>query len=125
MEGSSYSLSDAAAILGVSTPTVRALVARGQLVSFRTPGGHLRIPSESIGAYRDGRPNRTSPSSTASTALQGRRENLEGLKLETEELRARRDLRKLKEEEQEIEDRHKAEVQATALTRKEEREQRR
>jgi len=33
IEGSSYSLSDAAAVLGVSVPTVRALVARSQLTS--------------------------------------------------------------------------------------------
>ena len=125
MEGSSYSLTDAAAVLGVSVPTVRALVARGQLASFRTPGGHLRIPSESVAAYRDGRPNRTNPANTTSTALQGRRDNLEGLKLETEELRVRRDLRKIQEEEQEVENRRKAEAQATALRRKEERERRR
>lgn len=97
-------------------------MARGQLASFRTPGGHLRIPSESIGAYRDGRPHRTNPGSTGSTALQGRRENLEGLRLETEELRARRDLRKLQEEEQEVEDQRRAEAHATAVARKEERE---
>ena len=125
MERGSYSLSDAAAVLGVSVPTVRALVARGQLASFSTPGGHLRIPSESIAAYRNGRPNRTNPPNTTSTALQGRRDNLENLRLETEELRVRRDLRKIKDEEQEVESRRKAETQATALRRKEEREQRR
>jgi excisionase family DNA binding protein len=125
MEGSSYSLSKEAAVLGVSVPTVRALVARGQLASFRTPGGHLRIPSESVAAYRDGRPNRTNPPNTTSTALQGRRDNLESLRLETEELRVRRDLRKIQEEEQEVENRRKAEAQATALCRKEERERRR
>jgi excisionase family DNA binding protein len=125
MEGSSYSLSNAAAVLGVSVPTVRALIARGQLTSFRTPGGHLRIPSESVAAYRDGRPNRTNPANTTSTALQGRRDNLESLRLETEELRVRRDLRKIQEEEQEVENRRKAEAQATALRRKEERERRR
>jgi excisionase family DNA binding protein len=47
IEGSSYSLSDAAAVLGMSVPTVRALVARGQLASLCTPGGHLRIQLES------------------------------------------------------------------------------
>lgn len=125
MEASSYSLSDAAAVLGVSVPTVRALVARGQLASFRTPGGHLRIPSESITAYRDGRPIRTNPTNTTSTALQSRRDNLEGLRLETEELRVRRDLRKLQEEEQEVKKRGEAEAQAIALCRKEERERRR
>lgn len=125
MEGSSYSLTDAAAVLGVSVPTVRALVARGQLASFRTPGGHLRIPSESVASYREGRPNRTNPANITSMALQGRRENLEGLRLETEELRVRRDLRKVQEEEQEVENRRKAEAQATALRRKEERERRR
>jgi excisionase family DNA binding protein len=125
MEGSSYSLSNAAAVLGVSVPTVRALIARGQLASFRTPGGHLRIPSESVAAYRDGRPNRTNPANTTSTALQGRRDNLESLKLETEELRVRRDLRKIQEEEQGVENRRKAEAQADAQRRKEERERRR
>jgi excisionase family DNA binding protein len=125
VEDSSYSLSNAAAVLGVSVPTARALVARGQLASFRTPGGHLRIPSESVAAYRDGRTNRTNPANTTSTALQSRRDNLESLRLETEELRVRRDLRKIQEEEQEVENRRKAEAQATALSRKEERERRR
>jgi excisionase family DNA binding protein len=125
IEGNSYSLSDAAAVLGMSVPTVRALVARGQLASFRTPGGHVRIPSESIAAYRDGRPNRASTVSTTSTTLQGHRNNLEGLRLETEELRVRRDLRKLQAEEQEAEDRRRAEAQATALIRKQERDRRR
>jgi excisionase family DNA binding protein len=124
MEGSSYSPTDAAVVLGVSVPTVRALVARGQLASFRTPGGHIRIPSESVATYRDGRPNRANPANTTSTALQGRRDNLESLRLETEELRIRRDLRKIQEEEQEVENRRKAEAQATALRRKEERERR-
>src|SRR6266849_9608972 len=125
MEGSSYSLTDAAAVLGVSVPTVRALVARGQLASFRPPGGHLRIPSESVAAYRDGRPNRTNPAHTASTVLGGRRDNLEGLRRETEELRVRRDLRKLQAEEQEGENRRKAEAEVVALSRKKERERRR
>ncbi len=125
IEDSSYSLSKAAAVLGVSVPTVRSLVERGQLASFRTPGGHLRIPSESVAAYRDGRPNRNNPANTTSTALQGRRDNLESLRLETEELRVRRDLRKIQEEEQEVENRRKAEAQASALRRKEERERRR
>lgn len=75
MEGSSYSLTDAAAVLGVSVPTARAIVARGQLASFRTPGGHLKIPSESVAAYRDGRPNRTNPANTTTMVLQGRRDN--------------------------------------------------
>ncbi len=125
MEDSSYSPTNAAAVLGVSVPTIRALVARGQLASFRTPGGHIRIPSESVAAYRDGRPNRTNPANPTSTALQGRRDNLESFRLETEELRVKRDLRKIQEEEQEVENRHKAEAQATALCRKEERERRR
>jgi excisionase family DNA binding protein len=125
MEGSSYSLSKAAAVLGVSVPTVRALIARGQLGSFRAPGGHLRIPSELVAAYREGRPNRTNPANTTSAALQDRRDNLESLRLETEELRVRRDLRKIQEEEQGVENRRKAEAQADAQRRKEERERRR
>lgn len=125
IEGSSYSLSDAAALLGVSVPTVRGLLARGTLVSFRTPGGHLRIPSESIAAYREGRPNRTNPAITPSVSVQNRRDNLEALRLESEELRVRRDLRKLQAEEREGENQRRAEAQATALSRKEEREARR
>jgi len=125
IEGGSYSLSDAAALLGVSVPTVRGLLARGQLASFRTPGGHWRIPSESIAAYREGRPPRTNPANASSVSVQNRRDNLEALRLESEELRVRRDLRKLQGEEQELDDQRRAEAQTIALSRKEEREARR
>ena len=88
----SLSVSEAAAALGISTPTVKRMVAEDRLESFRTPGGHLRITAESIEAVREQRHVRPRPVREASPVLQNRRERLEELTLEAQEHRARRDL---------------------------------
>ncbi len=111
-EVESRSVSEAAAVLGVSVPTVKRMVAEGRLEAYRTPGNHLRILTESIESMRDGQRTRPRPVREASPVLQNRRERLEELTLEAQEHRARRDLEKLSAEEQEEEDRRKAEAEA-------------
>lgn len=111
-EADSHSTSDAAALLGVSIPTLKRMVRDGTLESFRTPGGHLRILAESIEAVREHRQARPRPVRDASPVLQNRREQLEELTLETQEHRARRELEKLRREEQQEADRLEAEAQA-------------
>lgn len=50
-----YSTHQAAQILGVSLPTVVSWVEQGLIEAWRTPGGHRRIPAESLRAFADGR----------------------------------------------------------------------
>ena len=106
----SFSVSEAGAILGVSIPTVKRMVAEGRVEGFRTPGGHLRILAESIEAVREQRQPR--PVRGASPVLQNRRERLEELTLEAQEMRARRELEKLRRYEQEEAESREAEAEA-------------
>jgi excisionase family DNA binding protein len=107
----SYSASDAAAAIGVSVPTLKRMVRDGTLEGFRTPGGHLRVTAESIEALKD-RPRQARPVREPSPVLQNRRERLEELTLEAQEHRARRELAKLRREEQEEAEELEAQAQA-------------
>jgi excisionase family DNA binding protein len=49
MRGTAYSASEAARVLGISIPTLKKMCASGAIPSFRTPGGHLRIPADTLG----------------------------------------------------------------------------
>jgi excisionase family DNA binding protein len=111
-EADSLSASEAAALLGVSNPTLKRMARDSTLESFRTPGGHLRITAESLDAMRNGRQSRPWPVRDASPVLQNRRERLEELTLEAQEHRARRELEKLRAEEREEADRREVEAQA-------------
>jgi excisionase family DNA binding protein len=111
-EAESRSVSEAAAVLGVSVPTVKRMVAEGRLEAYRTPGNHLRIQTESIESLRDGQRTRPRPVREASPVLQNRRERLEELTLEAQEHRARRELEKLSAEEQEEAHRREAAAEA-------------
>ena len=108
----SYSAADAASLLGVSIPTLKRMVAEGRLESFRTPGGHLRILPDSVAAVRERRPERLKPVRDPSLVLQNRRERLEELTLEAQEMRARRELARLQREEQEEIEQRQAEEEA-------------
>ena len=108
----SYSVSEAATLLGVSIPTLKRMVTDGTLDGFRTPGGHHRITAHSIEAMKNQRQTRARPVREASSVLQSRRERLEELNIETQEVRARRELAKLRREEQEEAERREAEAQA-------------
>ena len=108
----SYSAGEAAALLGVSIPTLKRMAAEGRVQGFRTPGGHLRILGESVEAVKERRPTQTRPVRDASPVLQNRRERLEELTLDAQEVRAQRELAKLHREEQEEAERREAEAQA-------------
>jgi excisionase family DNA binding protein len=107
----SYSVSEAARLLGVSIPTLKRMAADGQVEAFKTPGGHHRIVAESIEALREQR-RQPRPVRDPSPVLQIRRERLEELTLEAQEHRARRELEKLRREEQQEAERLEAEAQA-------------
>jgi excisionase family DNA binding protein len=111
----SYSASEAAALLGISIPTLKRMVAEGRLESFRTPGGHLRISGDSVAAVRERRPERLKPVRDPSPVLQNRRERLEELTLEAQEMRARRGLARLQREEREEVEQQEAEDEAREL----------
>ena len=111
-EPDSYSISEAVAVLHMSIPTVKRMVADGQLEAYRTPGGHLRILAESIKAVREGRQGQARPVRDASPVLHNRRERLEALTLEAQEHRAKRELDKLQRDDQEEAERREAEAQA-------------
>jgi hypothetical protein len=87
------------------------MVAEGRLEAYRTPGSHLRILTESIDAMREGQRTRLRPVREASPVLQNRRERLEELTLEAQELRQRREVDKLRAEDREEADRREAEAE--------------
>lgn len=105
-------MSEAVAALHMSIPTVKRMVADGQLEAYRTPGGHLRILAGSVEAVRAGRQGPARPVRDASPVLHNRRERLEELTLEAQELRARRELDKLRREQAEEEAQRQAEAEA-------------
>jgi hypothetical protein len=87
------------------------MVKEGALEGFRTPGGHVRVTAESIEAVKDQRHATSRPVREASPVLQNRRDRLEELTLETQELRAKTELGKLRREEQEEAEQREAEAQ--------------
>lgn len=95
--GTALTVAEAARALNISAPTLKELCARGTLSSFQTPGGHLRIPSEAIESFRGPRQVARIPVQP-SGVLQNRRERIEQLNLEAQELRAKRELTKLQRE---------------------------
>src|SRR5205809_55728 len=113
-DAESCSVSEAARLLGVSIPTAKRMAADGQLEAFRTPGGHLRIVAESIEALRE-QGQRPRLVREASLVLHNRRERLEELTIEAQELRARRELEKLRREQAEDEEQRQAEAEARDL----------
>jgi len=108
----SYSVSEAATVLGVSIPTLKRMAREGRINSFRTPGGHLRILAESIENVREHRQTQPRPVRDASPVLQNRRERVEELTLEAQEHRARRELARLQQEEQKEAETQEAEAEA-------------
>ena len=111
-EVESYSVSEAAAVLGVSSPTVKRMVAEGRVKAYHTPGGHLRIHTESLNAMREGETLSRRSAGDVSPALQNRREHLEELSLELREHRINRELEKVRDEKQAEEDRRRAQEEA-------------
>ena len=97
------SMAEAAASLGVSVPTVRQMVACGQLVAFRTPGGHRRFTADSVRAAKGEPAPKSGRSGGLPNPLQNRRERVQDLNLEAQELRAERQLGALRREQEEEE----------------------
>jgi len=120
-----YTVAQAGRLLGVSVPTIKRMVHHGELQSFQTPGGHLRIATASVERIRTGRAQE-SRGREPSSVLKNRRERVEELALETQEIRARRDLRQLhKEDAQEAErDRQEVAEEERAQRQKEDRPRR-
>ena len=108
----SYSVTEAATVLGVSIPTLKRMATEGRIESFRTPGGHLRVLSESIENVREHRQTQPWPVRDASPVLQNRRERVEELTLEAQEHRARRELARLQQEEEKEAEKQEAEAEA-------------
>lgn len=111
------SMAEAAAALGISIPTVRQMVARGQLAAFRTPGGHLRFSADSVRAAK-GEPVSESGRQSLPNPLEKRRERVEELDLEAQEFRAERQLDALRREQEEEEADRRAEEEALRQERK-------
>ena len=109
-DAESCSAREAKRLLGVSIPTLKRMAADGPLESFRTPGGHLRVVAESIEAVRERR-RQPRPLRDASPLLHNRRERLEELTLDAQELRARRELEKLRREETEEAEQRESEAE--------------
>jgi excisionase family DNA binding protein len=110
MREESYSVSEAARVLGVSIPTLKRMAHDGGFESFRTPGGHLRITAESLTNTRA--PRLAANSRPASSVLQNRRERVEELALEAQELRAQHEIERLRRDNDEEEKQRKAEIEA-------------
>lgn len=113
VESESLTASAAARELGISSRTLRRLCSTGQLRSFSTPGGQIRVWRTQLDAYRQGLvlSSRSAPSS----ALESRRESLQSLTLELQERRLRRDLKKLEEEDAQGESDRDASIEAEEL----------
>ncbi|HET8926009.1 MAG TPA: helix-turn-helix domain-containing protein [Candidatus Acidoferrum sp.] len=108
MERESYTVREASRALGLSVPTVIRMCEEGTLQHFVSPGGHRRIPSEAITAVRTNGRGRSSTTPMPSSVLQNRRERLEELGLDAQEIRARRELEKLHAEQDDEAERHAA-----------------
>ena len=93
----SYSAAEAARLLRVSIPTLKQMCATGEIPHFKTPGGHLRILVDGLKSIQ-GKAD-SSTTIRPSSVLQSRRERIEEINLEGQELRAQRELRKLRNEE--------------------------
>ncbi len=111
MSQESYFVSQTAQLLGISSLTVRRMVTDGELMGFRTPGGHLRLTRESVEAARSGRQEKRDAAGPSSV-LRNRRERVEGLALETQEPRAERIIEKLRREREEEQPKLEAEAEA-------------
>src|SRR5579883_2734818 len=100
----SVTVAVAARRLGLSVRSVKRLFEAGRLPHFRTDGGHLRVLKVDLEGFIQSLQNRASSSppvqtpAPVSAPLQQRRERIDALRLDAEELRAKRELQKLQDE---------------------------
>ena len=113
MDKESLSAGEAARELGVSPRTLRRLCSLGRLPSFLTPGGQVRVWRNHLDAYLQGLPPKAA--GPPSPVLENKREALQGLSLELQERRLRRDLRKLDDEDADAERERAASIEAEGL----------
>jgi|SRR6267154_2417625 len=102
------SISEAVRLSGLSTRTLKRMAEENRLNFSRSPGGHIRIARADLDGLL--RRQSSNPSAPASSVLHNRKERVEELVLESQELRAKRDLERMREEDEERE-RQRAEVQ--------------
>jgi excisionase family DNA binding protein len=109
------SVSEAVRLSGLSTRTLKRLAVEERRIKFsRSPGGHIRIARADLDGLLRHSANAPAPTSSV---LQNRKERVEELVLETQELRAKRELDRLQEEDADRE-RQRAEARrAEAVTR--------
>ena len=105
----SLSVSEAARELGISAPTLRRACSTGQLSSFRTPGGQIRVWRKSVDSYRQGSVTQTP---IAGGIVESKRESVQALNLELQERRAKRELQRFDDEDAATERRHETSVRA-------------
>ena len=122
MENGDYSLQEACRVAGVSRGTLRRWLETRRLKFYRTPGGHIRIPREALDAVRSNEQG-SGPRDAPSSVLRNRRERVEELALEAQELRAQGDLEKLRTEQAEEAERRAAEARARERERQQQLEQ--
>lgn len=123
MERESYTVREASRALGLSVPTVIRMCEDGTLQHFVSPGGHRRIPSEAITAVRTNGRSRSSTAPMPSSVLQNRRERLEELGLDAQEIRARRELERLRADQNDEAERHAAQTRQRETERQSQLEQ--
>lgn len=107
----SYSPAAAGRKAGLSRSTIQRLISDGDLSSFKTPGGHVRIPAESLEEFLQRRNGKRT--AVNSSALDRRREILESKRLRLQEASVDEELREVR-----------AERRARAASKREERERR-
>lgn len=119
----SMSVTEAGIKLGVTTQSVRNWIGSGDLESFQTPGGQVRIFSESIESLISRQHVPAKGQAKPSSVLQAKREEVEELSLEVQKQRTKRELEKLeretREEEEERQEAKKAEQEAEERKREE------
>lgn len=108
------SVSEAVRLSGLSTRTLKRLGEERRIKFSRSPGGHIRIARADLNGLLRHSGNAAAP---ASSILQNRKERVEDLVLETEELRAKRDLDRLREEDADRERQRMEARRAEAATR--------
>jgi excisionase family DNA binding protein len=106
------SISEAERLTGLSVRTIKRMADEGQLKTSRTPGDHMRVLRADVNRLL--RRETASPAS-ASSVLANKRERVEELSLQLQEVRAMRELRKLSEEDAEAERRQSAARRAQGL----------
>jgi excisionase family DNA binding protein len=108
------SVSEAVRLSGLSTRTLKRMAEEGRIKFSRSPGGHLRIARRELDGLLRHSANASAP---VSSVLQNRKENVEELVLQSQELRAKRELERMREEDEERDRQRVAAQRAEAVAR--------